>query len=77
MADDEVPGLRIIDIIEAEGEPRPREELIRQVRLLDCVREVIERAHGPAYWSMIYRAADRLRSERADKLQRGVSAWET
>jgi hypothetical protein len=36
------PGLRIIDIIEsATGDPAPREEFIRQVRLLDCVREVI------------------------------------
>ncbi len=69
MTDHHLPGLRIIDIIEAEGTPNPREEFLRQVRLLDCVREVIEEAHGLTYWSMIYQAADRLRRDRAARLE--------
>ena len=74
---DKKPGLRIIEIIEGASDFTPREEFIRQVRLLDCVREVIERAHGAAYWAMIYRAADTIRLERAGQLQRGEAIWES
>ena len=73
MSGNKDEGLRIIDIIEAEGSPNPREEYLRQVRLLDCVRQVIEDAHGAAYWAMIYRAADRIRNNRAQK----ATAWES
>lgn len=77
MSDDKAAGQRLIDINEAAGEPHPAEEFLRQVRLLDCVREVIERAHGVAYWSMVYRAADRLRNERAARLAKGEDQWES
>lgn len=78
MTDEErAGGLRIIDIIEAEGNPQPAEEFIRQVRLLDCVRQVIERTMGREYWAMIYGAADRLRREQAERLASTGRSWET
>lgn len=76
MTDDKAAGLRIIDILEAQGIERPAEEFIRQVRLLDCVREVIERAHGREYWSMVYLAADRLRREKAARFAATGESWE-
>ena len=75
--DDKAAALRIIDIIHAEGSPNPREEFIRQVRLLDCVREVIERTLGREYWTMIYQAADRLRREKAERLAATGESWES
>jgi len=75
--DDKAAGLRIIDMGLEAGNPVAPEEFIRQVRLLDCVREVIEHAHGPAYWSMIYRSAEILRRQKAERLSRGEPSWET
>lgn len=78
MSDDELrASLRIIDYIEAEGVLDPREEFIRQVRLLDCVREVIEMWHDPETWALIYEAADRMRRRKALNLQRTGVSWET
>jgi len=70
-------ALRIIDYLRAEGVDRPSEEYLRQVRLLDCVREVIEMAHDGEYWALIYDAADRLRRRRAYNLQTTGVSWET
>lgn len=54
-----------------------RQDFIRDVRLLDCVREVIERQHGLAYWATIYRDADKLRREKAQRLANGDQTWES
>jgi hypothetical protein len=66
---DKAAALRAMSIANDELPAVPAEESIRQVRLLQCVREVIETAHGHAHWTMIYRAAERLRHEKALRLQ--------
>jgi hypothetical protein len=66
---DKAAALRIMSVANDELASVPTEDVVRQVRLLQCVREVIETAHGHAHWVMIYRAAERLRQEKALRLQ--------